>query len=343
MNHACCRHRLEYHCNVRDQYGNSTGVVFSIYVDGIEARADGIRDFYVTPGQAAELKVNTMAPENSRLKYTWYEGDVDEGTIIEGADSNVYRIDSAMKSSPYTCKVEDLNGNSSKTVEFNVYVDNKLEAYVDGTKKDWVNICTPPGEETVLKVSATAVDSSQLKYTWIGYEFSIEDESIIEGADSAEYRPGNVTGSYNYRCVVSDQYGNSKDVVFKINQLYAYADEEGNQETDLHVSPGEAAELRVFAGAEDPSQLKYTWYIRIGRWEDDDDNEENSQEKFCCIVVIVVQPFHADFPGSQRQDVRQCRIDGRIIVAILQGGHHLCLDDAFRDGVRNGALQVVTD
>ena len=107
-----------------------------------------------------------------------------------------------------------------------------------------------------------------------------------------------MTGSYNYRCVVSDQYGNSKDVVFEINQLYAYADEEGNQETDLHVSPGEAAELRVFAGAEDPSRLTYTWYICFGRWEDDDDNEEikgaeenvlriesvSKSQPYCCRV-----------------------------------------------------------
>ena len=284
--------RHQYYCTVTDQYGNSEEVRFSIYVEGLEAYAAGTKDdwanLYIVPGDAAELKVDTVAPETSQLKYTWYQGYADEGRIIEEADSAVYKIASVLQNCCYSCKVQDQHENSAKTIVFHVYADNKLEAYADGTKDDRVVIYSSPVEETVLKVSATAVDSTQLKYTW--YKNYAENETIIAGADSAEYKIGSETAN-SYICVVSDQYGNSSQVTFEIKAFQAYADEE-----NLDVSYGEAAELKVIVEGADTSQLTYSWYIRPDEWDPELEEIEGAagtvyridsvtkNQTYCCIV-----------------------------------------------------------
>lgn len=78
------------------------------------------------------------------------------------------------------------------------------------------------GDDIEFEVKASVVDEvGPLTYQW--YE-RVYDEDLeryknikIEGETSSTLQLSNVKYSMRYKCVVSDRYGNSKDVIFYIS------------------------------------------------------------------------------------------------------------------------------
>ena len=73
----------------------------------------------------------------------------------------------------------------------------------------------------------------------------------------------------------------------------------------------------------------------------DADDDQKSNKRLQTIVVSIVANLF-DFARRQRQNVRQRRVNGRVLVTFAHRGDHLLLDDTFGYGIGNRPLQIVT-
>ena len=115
----------------------------------------------------------------------------------------------------------------------------------------------------------------------------------IEGANGDSYLPDLLEGM-DYRCVVSDQYGNSARVYYYLsveNGLRAYPEgaEEGSDTVDIYIGLGDTVTLKVKAEALDDSCLTYRW--RDNDWTQYETDRDvfvikgaAESKEYCCEV-----------------------------------------------------------
>ena len=154
-------------------------------------------------------------------------------------------------------------------------VQSNLDAYPEGCEGSTEShLEVLEGASATLKVIASANEGIKLTYKWYSYG------ELIEGEDSAEYvtppfYEGSGPGSdRSYSCVVSDPYGNSKEVWFYLEKLYfdndLHAFVEGHSVwyswESLEVEPGESVRLAVDVQAKDTSAIRYEWKYRWMVW-----------------------------------------------------------------------------
>ena len=167
-------------------------------------------DIYVPYNEAAELSVVAEADDMTAITYAWYKNY----ELIEGQTASTLTTELVTQFTEYYCTVSDQYGNN-RNVWFNVYVDNNLSATAE---QDTVFVVS--GENAPLKVIADATDSSQLKYQWKEYGYNEEegweDYWPIDGATSDALTIENVVEPKDIRCEVSDQYGNTTTVNFRV-------------------------------------------------------------------------------------------------------------------------------
>ena len=300
-----------YHCNVSDGV-KEFDLYFNVSLKNpLRVKAEGAKEnesntarLYAAAGSSLTLRAIVSAPEDSQLKYKWSSckietdewGETSYGKFvtIKGADKAAYRIAKA-EERVYKCTVSDQNGNSAKAL-FYVFTENQLHAYPEGSSEDESELFleVDPSKVPTLHVIATAVDDSQITYQWqkkvdgSGDGGRYED---IEGANGDSYLP-DLLESTDYRCIVSDQYGNSERVYYYLrveNGLRAYPEgaEEGSYTGDIYTGLGDTVTLKVKAEALDDSCLTYRWYDRDGtQYEADRDvfvikGTEKSKEYVC--------------------------------------------------------------
>ena len=254
----------KYHCDVQDKYGNTVGATFNISVDNhLKAWPEGENEesntanIAVSYGETAEMKVNVSADDESSLSYTWYR----DWDYIEAENTDTLTCDPVTEKHTYQCTVQDQYGNTYY-VYFEVSVENHLKAWVDGQDEDTQGISyqVTPGESRELKVNVSAEDESVLSYTWY------MNGEEIEGNNTDSLTTESITGYQEYKCDVSDQYGNTISVWFYIspeNNLQAWPDgeDEWTGEKQIYLPFGETAELKVNVSAPEGSTLSYFWYL----------------------------------------------------------------------------------
>ena len=249
-----------YALSVSDGYGNSQSVSFYITVDnGLKAYPDGndeddnTADISISPTGEAVLKTNVSVYDDENLQYQWDK----DGLKLEGETSPQLSYPVTQKGT-YSCVVKDNYGYSS-CAYFNITVDNQFTVrhegdgdYVIGRK----TVYTDPGEPVELHTEASVL-AGTLTYEWY------KDGELISDADSDRYQAsGDKTATY--RCNVSDEYGNSGYVEFRVvinAGLTAYAEGTANQRIrHIDEEPAVGTILKVIAESDSTEELQYAWY-----------------------------------------------------------------------------------
>ena len=123
------RERRRYIFVVEDQYGNSAGVEFVVYVDNqLHAYADSNTVIRVSAGSTATLKVKTSATVTDGITYQWYRSyEKADGSYVSGPVSGAVSASlttaKIYRANDYWCQVTDKFGNTA-TVSFQVSVEN---------------------------------------------------------------------------------------------------------------------------------------------------------------------------------------------------------------------------
>ena len=248
-----------YRCVVSDSCGNSKEAYFYIHVRTIKVDSENTQtEHYVTAGNSETLTVvATSTRGNDTLKYQWShwvltDAGYSEEEVIDDATAASYVIESVTNRERYVCEVTD--GNESEWIYFYVYVDSGLTA----EKGEYVS-CPEPGTSQELSVIATAYNGEKISYQW-----QIEGENWtwtdISDATSSTYTTGELQRNTCYRCVVSDEYGSSKEIYFNIWINTLTLDDE-YQQSECRVSYGNEAILTVTAESTlGNDALEYQWY-----------------------------------------------------------------------------------
>ena len=253
---------------------------FTIYVNHFKVIAHGSEQedepaiIYADYNKSATLSVDAYGDDLSGLTYEWFRIKYDDnGNVVEqkliSTDATV-TTDPVTGNANYVCHVRDKYHNSGRA-DFRVCVQSNLDAYPEGCEGSTEShLEVLEGASATLKVIASANEGIKLTYKWYSYG------ELIEGEDSAEYvtppfYEGSGPGSdRSYSCVVSDPYGNSKEVWFYLEKLYfdndLHAFVEGHSVwyswESLEVEPGESVRLAVDVQAKDTSAIRYEWKYR---------------------------------------------------------------------------------
>lgn len=253
----------QYICKVSDQYGNTIELTYDLEESYFNVSPE--EDYYwLSPGESCTLEVYVETDDASSVSYQWYRN----GTKISGATSATYNAKN--KGGTFKCVVT--KGTASKTAVFYVTIDNDLRVYAKGGSEKKV---ANEGDTAVLEVTATANNTTGLKYAWYEKDDNDKDDfRLISGATGAKYTTPKITKAKRFKCQVTDYYGNQDNVVFDVgieNHLFAYY--EGGRKYDtfktVKVLPGQGCTLKVAAEADDMSQLQY-------EWDDFEDNHTNT-------------------------------------------------------------------
>ncbi len=236
-----------YHCTVTDQYGNRKYAYFYVTVDtGLTTVNHGYSKT-VSPGDSLTLTTDeATANEGVTLTYQWYK----DGEIIEGATSASYELTNITMAGYYTCWISDGCGNSVR-FSYDVSIDNGFTVNTDST-----SIYMLSGGSAEYTVEASA-DSGEISYQWYKYNSDEWTYEALEGETSATLTLTNITEDADYRCTVSDVYGNTGNIY-----LYIYITEtlRVNSNGSYSVKPGGTVTISVDPVTPNADSLTYQWY-----------------------------------------------------------------------------------
>ena len=253
-----------YICIVTDKYGNSEDIWFYINIDnGFKAYPSDAENhdnnsisYNIKPNESKTLAVTIEAEDKDGITYVWQDKN---GNTISGATGSSFEVEKASKTTWYYCNVSDKYDNS-QTVYFKIEV-NHFDAYASGTKSSNASYNIKPNEKKKLSVDVSADDTSNISYKWQyendGYYRDIEGEtgnSISIDAKECEKL---------YRCVISDGYGNSKNIDFGIsiyNALALYVKNTNKNTVYMTAEPGSKKTLSVTASGLNLDGITYQWY-----------------------------------------------------------------------------------
>lgn len=197
-----------YICEVTDSYGNSIPVSFSVRIDnGFSVVAVGETDLTVSKNDTVTLQVEASA-NSGEFTYQWLQNE----SWLEDATAASYTAENVTEYAHYTCMVTDAY-NNMKYVDFYIRVneDTGLTVVADGD----TTVEVKSGTRATLKVIANTTAETELTYLWHQYD-SEEQEWIIydEGRNSSKTPV--IKADSQFKCVVRDQYGNEKEVLFTV-------------------------------------------------------------------------------------------------------------------------------
>ena len=272
-----------YFCNVSDQYGNNTGVSYSLAIqNNLQAYVKGkegvTNDYlFVSEGESVTLEVTATADDMEGMEYHWedYNHEYDE-EHPEKYTGTSYTIESVGTDERYDCRVTDKYG-TEKCVSFYINpenFDNHLYAYIYdeelGEDTEYLSVSVEAGENVTLEYLVYALDKSDLTCEWYYEDYTTGDSELVAVTeepkyvlsleDQEHYKAG------TYRGIVKDQYGNESSVEFNVNinnRLEVWSPEDPDAFYGLYkeVEPGESLELRVRVNAEDMSGITYRWFL----------------------------------------------------------------------------------
>ena len=308
-----------YTCTISDDYGNSSTIIFYVYIDNhLEVHPGGAPGsdteyIYAAPGSEVTLTAVVTALDYENMDYSWYcqEGDAELSVNENTATLTVNG------SCEVSCWVTDKYNNSKKIV-FCVYPENHLLVYPENPQESWDGsystykyIDAEPGEELDLRVFVSADNMDSISYhwgknirgtnNWGEYEYAVAD--IPEETEATYHIIADQ--STIYYCNVSDGYGSSKTITFDVSVSGLIAYPEGATEIDgmpsnriaITAVPGGTKTLRVITVAPENETLTYKWthgpLNDSGWWAFDPDKDSTTNEltidldtaqRYLCVV-----------------------------------------------------------
>ncbi len=247
-----------YYCRVNDDFGNSNDIWFDLVIDtGLTAREEQ-SFFSVAFGDSVTMKVIASANDGEAIHYEWARMTIDKNgvitdTVIPQATGSSYVVDSVSASADYRCTVTDDYGNSVLCY-FQVRLENHLQAFAAGTTANNATVSVAKNGSAVLRVEASA-DRGEIHYQWVK-EWS---DPVDQTGSSLNIQ--NVTAPQSYTCFVTDDYGNSVNVSFRVlleNHFRAVAAGTDSINAYLSVKPNADVSMKVDASV-DTGGLYYQW------------------------------------------------------------------------------------
>ena len=228
-----------------------------------------------TPGAACQLKVSNMLGETASdiVSYSWYSSD---NVSVENTNSAVLDIPSVDKTQDWYCNAQDKDGNYY-SLSYHIMVDTGLDATSDSGTETYDHsysvITSKP--EVSLKAEVICNAETTFTYRWSQYkDGELKDlqtkESTKETVDT--YEASSFDSYDSFYCVISDEYGNTVTLSFRIvvpqlninprsNGNYVITQDENGPVCTTYVQPGE--NLNLFTGTSvypgKPGTFTYTW------------------------------------------------------------------------------------
>ena len=238
-----------YFCTVDDQYGNSAQLWFYIRVDNAFSVKDRYKtqDVYVSYGEGTTLNVVASCRDGD-LSYQWQH----DGSPLPNETLPTLQIHAVTNAGDYYCTVQDQYGNEA-IVNFRLNVENGFYVMPVGPTDRYL----PQNDVTTLSVRAGCTTGE------LSYEWRRDETGQVMGATDTITSAPVTTGYDDYRCRVSDQYGNFKDIHYTLhldNELRVWA----VSENPVYLS--KKSDVTMTVGAEcKTGELRYRW----GRMEKD--------------------------------------------------------------------------
>lgn len=260
-----------YNCRVTDEYGNTESVYYSIGIKndlGIENVGPGRH--VVKPGASLTLKVNPSAAKGD-VTCSWQS----YGNELGEATGTTLTLNDIQRSMQVYCHVKDIYGNTDSEY-FEIVVDNKLKIRAKGE----TSMVVAPGKPFTLSVIASCA-KGDLSYVWSQGDLSVDGSYIsyrnIQSPTEATLKEEGIEQTTYYRCLVSDNYGNSAEVKFdvRIDNGFSVA-ASGN--TKLKVASGKNVTAKVNASCK-TGPIHYIWTSML---RDGDTNTSYSSRVLDC-------------------------------------------------------------
>ena len=200
-------HHHTISCVVYDDDNNYKYVTFDIFTDkGLKAYVANTRQEYasykVEFGTDVTLAVDAEVSEGG-LQYYWFAvGDSPAGLPTD-TETSSFTLTDVQQRYFIVCEVRDDDGNSA-FVNFEVYPDTGLEAWIVGNASNYRSYTVPFGESVTLAVEGKT-NGGQLHYNWY---CETGDASVLPTDDkTTSFTIEKVEQFYSITCVVSDDYG----------------------------------------------------------------------------------------------------------------------------------------
>ena len=214
-------------------------------------------DYYsVKPGESVQLTVTASSPDQETpITFAWeiwvWDGAVDYWQALEeGVSGNRLTI-TPVKYKKYRCVVTQ--GDQVKYAVIEVDPNNHLYAQAVDDKNDvWVI----EGGDVDLEVEA-GCDSGELSYAWTKEIGTDEYEPV--GENNSILHLSNVTDNATYHVAVSDEFGSSEDVRFRVKIASRLVLEYNG---DRNLEWGATDELTVNPITPDATPITYQWQYR---------------------------------------------------------------------------------
>lgn len=210
-----------------------------VVANDFSVKAIGDTEIKVKAGDTATLRVQASCTKGD-ITYDWQgQGSVSEDDPAE------FTTDVITKGCYVSCRVSDMYGNI-KTIYYNIKIENGLKVGVKGSS----NVNVPYNEKATLEVEASC-NKGEIEYVWYDAD---NNEQLGSGA---VFTTGNITEKKNYRCIVSDEYGNYEFVYFAVNIDNGLKVEVVGS-TNVIIKQGESVTLKVKASCIE-GELTYKW------------------------------------------------------------------------------------
>nr|MCR5803846.1 DUF4214 domain-containing protein [Clostridia bacterium] len=201
-----------YRCSITDKYGTKIKLDYSVKVNFklTDNTASSAKSVTITKLDSTTLEAKVSENTTTGVTYTWYSS-TDGKNFTKMSDTTKSVKVTPNETTTYKCEVKDAHGNTVNVV-FKVTVN--VPVLKDLTSASAKTVTTDKDKDVTLEVKVNDTETTGIKYKWYkstnGTSFNIvtgeKSSKITFKADS------NVT----YSCTVTDKYGNSIEVVFKV-------------------------------------------------------------------------------------------------------------------------------
>ena len=260
-------------CELINELGKSTTVEFYIWVSNPEFELSILPDkiytytkMYPELGESQDIYAFGLG-NDSDFQRVWYKND----EVIPGADDGKYTIENIQSSDTYCCFAHDRYNNYSH-VTYEVIVNLSFQAWATESgiyeRKEWAYFIQE-GQDPVLSVSTNAADGSPVSYQWFYMDEDDAEETLCTDTVNAsaytiKISEGATAHDY-YLCKVTDQYNNSRWVIFTHqDKAYAWMLFEQNSQADIcevYFDRGQTMVLEVVTTSVDDSKFSFQWYM----------------------------------------------------------------------------------
>ena len=201
-----------YRCSVTDKYGTTIKLDYTVKVNFklTDNTASSAKSVTITKFDSTTLEAKVSENTTTGVKYTWYSS-TDGKNFTKMSDTAKSITVTPSETTTYKCEVKDAHSNTVNVI-FKVTVN--VPVLKDLTSASAKTVTTDKDKDVTLEVKVNDTETTGIKYKWYkstnGTSFNIvtgeKSGKITFKADS------NVT----YSCTVTDKYGNSIEVVFKV-------------------------------------------------------------------------------------------------------------------------------